>query len=132
MTGSAVGLQTIFGTGEETTYGTPVAPDRAYELMNEGLDRDNLVITSRGLRGGTRNLQRGSRRVVAGRQGKGPVNLEVATTGFGRWFKHLLGGTPTIAQQGATTAWMQTHQMGDLLGKSQTIQNQIRDGNQAP
>lgn len=59
--------------------------------------------------------------------GSGDINMEVATTGFGRWFKHMLGGTPTIVQQGATTAWLQTHTMGSLFGRSMTVVKALRD-----
>lgn len=130
MTGPAVGLQTVFGTAEESTFGTAVTVDRFHEILNEGLERKNIVIQSQGLRGGARNLRRGSRRVLSGRYAEGPVNMEVATTGMGRWLKHLLGGTPTIAQQGGTPAWLQTHTMGDLTGKSLTVQKQLRDAAQ--
>lgn len=125
--GSAVGLQTSIGTAEEVTYGTVVTPNRWFEFLDESLERKNKILTSRGLRSGTRNLQRGSRRVLSARSGVGNLKMEVATTGFGRWFKHLLGGTPTVAQQGGTTAYLHIYSMGDLQGKSQTLQKVLRD-----
>lgn len=122
----AVGSQIYFGTAPETAYGTPVTPNRWFEVLSESLERNNNVITSNGLRGGTRNLRRGSRRVLSSRDATGDVVMEVPTTGFGRWINQLLGGTPTVVQQGTTAAWLQTHTMGDLTGKSQTIQKQLR------
>lgn len=119
------GLQSQFMTAEESTYGTPVTPDRTYEILNESLERQQTTLTSNGLRAGTRNLRRGSRRVLSAKWGQGDVNMEVATTGFGRWFKHMLGGTPTIAQQGATPAHLQTHQLGSLSGKALTVQKGV-------
>lgn len=127
MSGPAVGLQTIFGTGVETAFNTAVTTDRFFEILSESLERKNRILTSKGLRGGVRNLKRGSRRVLSARDGAGSVTMEVPTTTFGRWLQQTLGGTSTIAQQGTTPAWLQTHQLGDLTGKSQTIQKQIRD-----
>lgn len=126
MAEPAIGTQVYFGTAEEAAYGTPVVVNRFYEILSEGLARDNNVITSNGLRGGARNLRRGSRRVVASRAGSGTVTMEVPTTTFGRWLRQLLGGTPTIVQQGTTAAYLHTYAMGDLTGKSQTIQKQLR------
>lgn len=125
--GTAVGTQVVVGTAEEVTYGTPIVVDRFVEILSESLDRRNNIITSNGLRAGTRNLRRGSRRVLASRDGGGDLVMEVPTTGFGRFLKHGLGGTPTIVQQGATTAWLQTHTMGSLAGRSLTVQKQLRD-----
>lgn len=119
------GLQTQFGLKAETTYGTPVVVDRFYEILNESLERRNQTITSNGLRNAARNLRRGSRRVLTASDGGGDVNFEVATTGFGVLFNHMLGGTSTIAQQGATPAWLQTHTLGDLEGKSLTLQKGV-------
>lgn len=127
MPGPAVGSNSFVGTAEEVTYGTPVAGSRFYEILNESLERRNNIIVSNGIRAGTRNLRRGSRRALSSRDGGGSISLEHATTGFGRWWKHTLGGTPSFVQQGATTAWLQTHTMGDLTGKSQTIVKSLRD-----
>lgn len=122
------GLHTVFGCAEEVTYGTVVAPDRFYEITSETLDRRNRTINSNGLRSGARNLKRGSRRVLSARDGGGDVNFEVATTGFGRLFKHMLGGTPSVVQQGGTAAYLHTYQMGSLP-TGLTLQKQIRDAN---
>lgn len=131
MTASAVGLQTIFGTAEETTYGTPVTVDRFFEILSETLERNQKTLVSNGLRGGTRNLRRGSRRKVSGRDGSGTVNMEVPTVGFGRWLKHIVGDTPTITNLGGSpTAYSHVYDLGNLQGLSQTIQKQIRDANQ--
>lgn len=119
------GLNTQFGTAEETTYGTPVTVDRFHPILSESLERAQTTLQSQGLRAGARNPRR--RGIVSARMGNGDVSLEVATKGFGRFFKHLLGGTPTIAQQAATTAYLQTHQMGTLAGKSLTLQKGIEE-----
>lgn len=125
--GSAVGLTTRLCTGVESVYGTVQTPDRFMEFISEGLERKNDISRSNALGTGSLHMRRGSRSVVVGRSGEGPINMEVVTNGMGRIFRQLLGGTPTIAQQGGTTAWLQTHTLGSLLGKSLTIQKQLRD-----
>lgn len=125
--GSAVGLTTRLCTAVESVYGTPVTPDRFLEFNSEGLERKNEIIRSNALGSGSLNLRRGSRSVVSARRGEGPIDMEVVTNGMGRLLKQILGGTPTIVQQGATAAWLQTHTLGSLQGKSLTIQKQLRD-----
>jgi hypothetical protein len=125
--GSAVGLTTRLCTGVETTYGTPVTPDRFLEFDSEGLERKNEIIRSNALGSGSVNLRRGSRSVVSARWGEGSIDMEVVTNGMGRLFRQFMGGTPTIVQQGGTAAWLQTHTLGSLLDKSLTIQKQLRD-----
>lgn len=125
--GVAVGLNSYLGCGEESTWNTGVTPDRFFEFVSEGLERNQKVIQSNGIRAGSRNLRRGARRVLSARSGKGSIDLEVATTSFGRIFKHILGGTPTIAQQASTIAYLHTYAMGSLQGKGLTWQKVVRD-----
>ena len=125
--GSAVGLTTRLCTGVESTYGTPVTCDRFMEFDSESLERKNEIMRSSALGSGSLHLRRGSRSVVSARQVQGDITMECVTNGMGRHFRNLLGGTPTIAQQGGTAAYLQTHTLGSLLGKSLTIQKQLRD-----
>ena len=125
---TALGLETVFSTGVEATYGTPVVTDRFYEIVSESLRRNQTVIQSNGIRAGSSGkLRRGSRRALTQRWGEGDVVMEVATKGMGRWFQSMLGGTSTIVQQGVTTAYLQTHSLGSLGGRSLTIQKGLRD-----
>lgn len=128
MANTAVGLLTSLGTAEEVTYGTAVTPDRWYEIVSEGLERQNNVIQSNGLRSGAIRTRRSSRRVVASEWAQGPITIEVPTSGFGRLLKHALGGTPTIVQEGATPAYRQTHAFGTNATRSLTLQKVLRDG----
>lgn len=125
--GSAVGLTTRLCTGVESVYGTPVVCDRFVEFDSESLERKNEIIRSNSLGSGSVNLRKGSRSVVAGRWVEGSIDMEVVSNGMGRLIRNLLGGTPTIAQQAATPAYLQTHTLGSQLGKSLTIQKQLRD-----
>lgn len=124
---AAIGSQTVFGMSAfEATFGTATTVDRFYEITGESITRENRVLQSQGLRGGY--LPRGGgRRVHTGHGAAGDVMFEVASKGFSRVFQWILGGTPTIAQQGATTAYLHTHTMGSLVGRSATLQKQLRD-----
>lgn len=127
--GSGIGRNVVFGHGEETTWNTPVVVNRFHEILSESLTRNQETLTSNGMIGGSgtaRRLRRGSRRAQTTRDGIGSVTMEVPTIGFGRLVRHALGGTPTIVQQGATTAYLQTHTMG-VLPPGLTLQKQIRD-----
>lgn len=123
--GAAIGSNTCLATAEEVTFGTPVAMTRWTEFLSESLERRNNIITSNGIRcGATRNLRRGSRRVISSHDAGGNVTFEVATTGFGRFFKHLLGGTPVITGSGP---YNHVYPLGDLSGKSLCMQKVLRD-----
>lgn len=124
--GVAIGSQSILGISAfEGTFGTATAVDRWYEFTGEGLTRQNRTLQSQGLRPGY--LPRGTRRVNTGHSAAGDLNLEVAVTGFSRVLQWIFGGTPVIAQQGGTAAYLHTHTMGSLLGKSANVQKVLRD-----
>jgi len=126
MPNTATGLTTGFTTAEESIYGTPVTCDRSFEVISETLERQNQVIVSKGLRAQPVNLRRGQRRALVARSAKGVVGMEVPSVGFGRILKHAFGAS-TIAQQGSTTAWLQTHTLAGTVGRSMTLQKQLRD-----
>ena len=120
------GLGASIGVKAETVFGTPVVVDRFYEFLSEGLEKQNNIAQSNGLRAATTpNLRRGTRRAITSKAGSGGTSFEVARTGFGLLFNHMLGGTSTVVQQGVTTAWLQTHSLGDLGGKSLTVQKGV-------
>jgi hypothetical protein len=125
---SATGLLAAFGTAEETVYGTAVAPDKWVEILTDGIELRPVTLQSEGLYAGTITGRRGSRRARTRRDAGGQLTMEVPTTGFGRFLKHIVGGTPSIAQQGGTAAWLQTHVYGSVAGKSLTMQGHRRDG----
>lgn len=124
MPNTAIGLQTVFGTGVETVYGTPVTPTRWYGLVSESLKRRQNVMQSQSVFAGSRNVRRGEHRALTHRWAEGDVTLEVMSKGFGRWFEHMLGGTPVITGSGP---YVQTFEMGSLTGKSLTLQKGLRD-----
>ena len=127
----ALGLHTVFGSAEETTYGTPVAVDRRFAFVSESLHREQNVLQPQGITGGLTAMRRGALREVSTHGAAGDVAMAVGTKGFGRWFKYMLGGTPTIAQPdavGAPTVYRQTHTFGALgPNRSMTLQKAVRD-----
>ena len=117
---------------EEGTYGTFQTPDRSYEVLpGETLGLAKTAINSEGLRPGRRYAD-GTQRVVTRRDAGGRINFEVATTGFGLWFKHMFGTVNTVLQ--GTGAYEHTFTPGDLSGLSLTIQKGIErtDGTVEP
>lgn len=114
------GLASSIGLAAETTYGTYAAPTRFLEFNKEDLKKVKTTIQGGGLASG-RMLALGSRRVLATVAGSGSVDMEVSNKSYGLVLSHLLGSS-TIAQQGATAAYLQTHTVADNVGKSLTVQ----------
>lgn len=119
------GLASSIGIAAESTYGTYVAPTRWHEFSKEGLTKTKNTIQGGGLAAG-RLQQLAARRVLATVAGEGPVDMEVTNTKMGLLLSHLAGSS-TIAQQGATAAWLQTHTAADNVGKFLTVQKGVPD-----
>jgi hypothetical protein len=115
------GIAAQLGVAPETTFGTYVAPTRFYEFATEDLRKTKNIAQGQGLAAG-RATPLATRRTVTGTAVEGSVAMEVTNTKFGLILAHLFGGTPTVTQQGATTAYMQSHTVGDNFGKSLSIQ----------
>jgi hypothetical protein len=120
--GSGLGAQ--IGIAAETTYGTYVAPTKFPEFNKESLVLKKTTATSSGIAAG-RLMARSDRRVVTQREAAGSIDLEVPNKGFGILLQALMGTTVTPVQQGATTAYLQTHTLADNFGKSLTIQKGV-------
>lgn len=116
------GLSAQLMTSEESTYGTPVTPDRGYEFIEESLDLSIARIESSALRSSAR-VVRSDRWSPGARSVSGGVKLELANKSFGRWFKHCLGGVATAQPDsgGAPTVYKHTFTPGDIP-VGQTIQ----------
>lgn len=121
------GLGAYLTLGEElVSYGTLAAAlTRAYDFDSETMQFNKTTAQGMGLRNGAL-VPRASRRNLVFAEGGGDVTMDIASKGMGLWFKHALGAT-TIAQQGATAAWLQTFTPGDLRGKSFTMQTSVPD-----
>ena len=127
MAGPAAGQFSAIGIAEEVTYGTAVAPARWYGYLSESLEKRKATLQADTLRAGNRNLRRGAHRVFTTRDAGGDISMPFAVSGMGLLLKHMLGSTPTTVQQAATAAYLQTHALGNLQGKSLTVQKLVRD-----
>lgn len=128
MTVGALGFQTIWNTGVESTFGTAVTTDRSYEIVSESVTRKNKTLRREGMRGGTISAYVGTRRVQTGQTVDGNVVLEVLPIGMGRIFQQITGSAPTITTPGGGTLTRQhVYALGSLANDSLTIQKVIRD-----
>lgn len=117
------GLDGYIGAGVETTYGTPVVPNRFFEFETEGLNFDPNYVQSQQIRKG-RFVAPSSRRRQTIRAANGPVTMEVPTKGFGPLLNLLHGDTVVPVETPASSgAYKQTHPWGRTApdGKSSTI-----------
>jgi len=120
--GSGLGAQ--LGIVAESTYGTFVAPTRFIEFTKESLALKKTTAQSAGIAAG-RLLPLSARRVLTRREVQGSIDLEVTNKSMGLLLQALMGTTVTPVQQGATTAYLQTHTLASIAGKSLTIQKGV-------
>ncbi|GHH87810.1 phage tail tube protein [Streptomyces capitiformicae] len=120
--GSGLGSQ--LGIAAESAYGTFVAPTKFYEFTKENLQLKKTTAQSQGMAAG-RLVALSSRRVVTQKEVQGSIDLEVTNKSFGLPLQALMGTTVTPVQQGATTAYLQTHTLADTAGKSLSIQKGV-------
>lgn len=116
-----MGTGAQLGIIEEVTYGTFLAPTRFFEFVNESITLDIGRIESQGWRANQRVLRTGrwrsGRRLVAG-----DITLELQNKSMGLWFKHAFGTIATTTPGGGTLTRDHTATLGNLKGKSLTIQ----------
>ncbi|MFD3464803.1 phage tail tube protein [Streptomyces sp. NPDC058682] len=108
-----------FGAVDEITYGTAVLPTKFFEFTDESIEGKYERIDSEAIRSGSRVL-RSDRFATNPKGAEGDVKMEVISSGFEFWLKHMLGGISS----GAPTGGFITHTatLGDLNGKSFTAQ----------
>ncbi|HEX6020626.1 MAG TPA: phage tail tube protein [Solirubrobacter sp.] len=123
MPANQSGLGGQLTIGKESTYGTVVARTRSMQFRSENVKGRRNFLNSRQISGGEM-FQRSSRRDQTTRDASGPLTLEVPTKGFGLFLDQLHGNTVTPVQQAATTAYLQTHNIGltDPSAKSLSMQ----------
>jgi hypothetical protein len=116
-------MATIFdqyiGVIDEVVYGTAILPTKFFEFTDEGIEGKYERIDSEGIRPGTRVL-RSDRFAVNPKGAEGDVKMEVQSSGFDFWLKHMLGGVNVGTPAGGFTTYTAT--LGDLNGKSFTAQ----------
>ncbi|MEV8548315.1 phage tail tube protein [Streptomyces glaucescens] len=117
--GSGLGAQ--LGIAAESSYGTFVAPTKFIEFTSESLQLKKTTAQSAGIAAG-RLLALSSRRVVTRREVGGSISLEVTNKSMGLLLQALMGATVSPVQQATTTAYLQTHTLASVAGKSLTMQ----------
>ncbi|MFE7927786.1 phage tail tube protein [Streptomyces sp. NPDC057456] len=120
--GSGLGAQ--LGISAESTYGTYVAPTKFVEFTKEGLALKKTTAQSAGIAAG-RLLPLSSRRVLTRREGAGSIEMEVTNKSMGLLLQALMGTSVTPVQQAVTAAYLQTHTLASVAGKSLTIQKGV-------
>jgi hypothetical protein len=120
--GSGLGAQ--LGIASETTYGTFVAPGKFIEFTKESLALKKTTAQSAGIAAG-RLMALASRRVVTRREVAGSLEMEVTNKGMGLLLQTLMGTSVTPVQQAVTAAYLQTHTLASVAGKSLTIQKGV-------
>lgn len=120
--GSGLGAQV--GIAAESAYGTFLAPTKFIEFTKESLQLKKTTAQSAGIAAG-RLVALSSRRVVTQRQAAGSLDMEVTNKAMGVLLQTLMGTTVTPVQQAATAAYLQTHILADVAGKSLTIQKGV-------
>jgi hypothetical protein len=118
-TGSALDAQLMVKA--ETTWGTPVTVDRAYEFTDESLNQDITYTDSAGLRVGT-TFKRTARTKQARFSVGGDISMEIPTLGAGLLVKHMLGSAVTTTTLISGTAYKQVHVPAGMAGLGLTVQ----------
>lgn len=113
-------LNQQFGIKAESTYGTPVAVDRFYEINSESLALDMGRVRSAGRRQ-SQKTHRTDRFMPYVRGGVGGFSLDVPTKGFGVLLNQITGGTASVGIV-TDSNYTQTHTLGTMLGKMFTAQ----------
>lgn len=108
--GSGIGSQ--LGIATESAFNTPATVSTFLEFTSESINYNKNISVGMGLRAGGM-LARASRRVVTTTDASGDITLDIPTKGFGLLLAHAMGGT--IQTSG-------TYTLGDVAGKSMTLQ----------
>lgn len=106
-------LQSFLAIKAESTYGTPVVPDRPFEYLKEDIKPETSRVESAMIRNGQR-VMRADRQAPSVTGYAGKVSLDVLSKDFGLWLKYLLGTLTTTNNSPATGAHTHTATIGNL------------------
>ena len=116
------GIRSQLGVAKEVTYGTYVVPSDWLIFDAETLSRAQQYLTSIGLGSGAL-VPRSSLHRETTRGGEGSIQGKVPNQGFGLLLDQLHGNVVAPVQQGATAAYLQTHEIGETVpNKSLSVQ----------
>ena len=117
-------IHDTIGIAEEVTYGTILAPAKFHEFVDESLAANEEDVQSAAMPGGRRLLHH--QRWAQGKASAGgDLGLEYVQKGMEYLWKHMLGNQAAIVVSGYSGALKST--LGDLAGKSLTVQKGLRD-----
>jgi hypothetical protein len=121
-TGIGSGLGASYGSCLEGTWGTWQASTKWMEILSETLEKKPMRVDGQGLYNGGM-VERDVQRQETSSTVDGDVIMNGFIKGLGQHLAVLCGdtGIPPV-QQGATTAYLQTHTLGDTRGDSMAIQ----------
>jgi hypothetical protein len=113
-----------WGVGEQVDWATPITPNRFFEFTSETESFQRNIAVSNGIRSGRKYGGQGRRETR--RWAEGTLNTEVATSGFGLFFKHLLGDVATVEDE-VGEAWTHTFtpDSAGLLDSGLTLQKGV-------
>tara|TARA_R110001583_G_scaffold28729_2_gene101483 strand:- start:343 stop:1320 length:978 start_codon:yes stop_codon:yes gene_type:complete len=106
-------LDQVVQVGVESTYGTAVAPTRAYEAKADTFTRDVEYLQSVGFR---RDMQtiRSDRDDTISLGATGSIEFDLLNKGAGLLLQHVLGSTSGPTQLGSTSAYRSTFATTDI------------------
>ena len=107
-------LDQVIQVGVESTYGTAVAPTRAYEIKSDTFQRDVEYIQSVGFRRDQQTI-RSDRDDTISLGATGTLEMDVMDKGLGLLLQNALGTAAGPVQQGSSSAYLQTHATSDSL-----------------
>tara|TARA_R110000803_G_scaffold79437_1_gene145051 strand:+ start:1390 stop:2370 length:981 start_codon:yes stop_codon:yes gene_type:complete len=106
-------LDQVVQVGVETTYGTAVAPTRAFEAKADTFNREVEFIESSGFRKDQQAL-RSDRHDTISLGASGSIEVDLLNKGMGLILQHSLGTSSGPTQQAATAAYLSTFQSDDV------------------
>jgi hypothetical protein len=115
------GLGSSFGFSAESTYGTYVAPTKFIRHKSASVQKTATRPQGEGIQAGGYGMFL-PHFVEAVTGGTGTVAFDVVNKNMGLFMQALMGTTVTPVQQGTSTAYLQTHTLGDPFGKALSVQ----------
>lgn len=127
------GLRSSFGFGVESTYGTAATPNKFIHHNSFSIQPVRNRVQGSGIQSGVLGPL-ASHFVETTKGATASVSADVTKNGWGRLFEAITGGTSTSAAISATTAYAQAHTLGNVYGKSLTVQGSrtTRGGSPGP
>lgn len=110
------------GYKQEGTFGTYAAPDHWVPVDSAAAQLKPTRVQATGLAAG-RAVSLATEYIETDRHAEGTLQGSVRYSRMGPLINGILGGTPTIVQQGGSAAWLQTHShTASIINKSATYQ----------